>query len=179
MQLNYSKIFTKLIKILSFIDKFIIYNGKLSIFFSVILICLISVSVLMRYLFSIGFTWLQDLYIWIHATVILLGIAYTFRSDGHVRIDLFYKNSKQKFRDIINIFGVLFFTLPLSYFIYSKGFHYFLRSFQQNEASKETGGLPAIYILKFIIFLMGILLFLEALRQLFFIITIRRKKKWK
>lgn len=179
MQLNYSKFFTKLKNILPFIDKFIILNGKLSIFLSVILICLISISVLMRYLFSIGFTWLQDLYIWVHATIVLLGISYTFRFDGHVRIDLFYKYSKQKFRDIVNIFGILFFTLPLSYFIYSKGFYYFLRSFQQNEASKETGGLPAIYILKFIIFFMGILLFLEALRQLLFIIKIGKKKKWR
>ena len=93
MQLDYSKFFTKSKKILPFIDKLIIYNGKLSIFLSVILICLISISVLMRYLFSIGFTWLQDLYIWMHATIILLGISYTFRFDGHVRIDLFYKYS--------------------------------------------------------------------------------------
>ena len=167
MQLNYSKIFTKLIKILTFIDKFIIYNGKLSIFFSVILICLISVSVLMRYLFSIGFTWLQDLYIWIHAIVILLGISFTLREDGHVRIDLIYRSLSNTKKKIINRIGAISFGLPFSYFVFYKGFQYFYRSYQLGESSKETGGLPAIYILKFFICFLGISLFLELLRLIF------------
>ncbi len=149
-----------------FINQLIVYFGKLSMFLYLILICLISTSVILRYFFSIGFTWLQDLYIWIHATVILLGISYTFKNNGHVRIDLFYKSATQKFRNMVNIFGALLFTIPLSYFIFTKGYAYFLRSFLLNESSKETGGLPSIYILKFMIFFMGILLFLEGIRQL-------------
>ena len=40
------------------------------------------------------------------------------------------------------------------------------RSYNLNESSKESGGLPYIYILKFFIFFLGVLLFLEILRQI-------------
>ena len=65
----------------------------------------------------------------------------------------------------INIFGTLFFGMPLSLILISNGFDYFYRSFLQNESSKETGGLPFIFILKFFILLMGIFLFFELFRQ--------------
>ena len=65
--------------------------GFISSFLILFLIILIAVSVILRYVFSVGFIWLQDLYIWIHASFILLGIAFTVKSDGHVRIDLFYR----------------------------------------------------------------------------------------
>ena len=64
-------------KLIKIIEQLLISSGKISIILSLILIILVSMSVIMRYLFSIGFTWLQDLYIWIHASVILMGIAYT------------------------------------------------------------------------------------------------------
>lgn len=166
-------------KLIKIIEQLLISSGKISIILSLILIILVSMSVIMRYLFSIGFTWLQDLYIWIHASVILMGIAYTSHKNGHVRIDLFYKIMSQKLKDLINTFGTLFFTIPLSIFICSKGYSYFLRSFLQNESSKETGGLPAIYILKFIIFLMGILLLLECVLQLYIKFFNKKRTKWK
>ena len=55
--------------------------------------------------------------------------------------------------------------MPVSFILIFNGFDYFYRSFLQNESSKETGGLPFIFILKFFIFLMGIFLFFELLRQ--------------
>ena len=41
--------------------------GFISSFLILLLIILVAVSVILRYIFSIGFIWLQDLYIWIHA----------------------------------------------------------------------------------------------------------------
>ena len=151
------------------------FSGKLGSFLIPILILIISLSVILRYFFSIGFTWLQDLYIWIHATIILLGIAFTLKYDGHVRIDLIYRNSSENFKKIINAFGAIFFTLPLSFLLILKGYPYFLRSFLLNESSKESGGLPAIYVLKFIIFFMGVTLLVYLLANFLKFLT----KKWK
>ncbi len=88
-----------LIKILDIIaDKV----GVISSFLILFLILFVSLSVILRYAFSIGFIWLQDLYIWIHAIFILLGISYTLKADEHVRIDLLYRSfSKKKKKKLI------------------------------------------------------------------------------
>mgnify|MGYP001356503170 CR=1 FL=1 len=157
------------------IDKFIDLTGSFSSYFVPILILIIFVSVLLRYLFSVGFTWLQDLYIWIHATIILCGAAYTLKSDGHVRIDIIYRNSSILYKNIVNFIGLTLFSLPFCYLLVNKGFEYFYRSFLLNESSKETGGLPYIYILKFFIFFMGMTLFIQILNLLF---KLLKGKKW-
>ena len=150
--------------ILNFIIK---ESGKLASFLILLLIILVSVSVILRYVFSIGFIWLQDLYIWVHAIFILLGLTYTLNKDEHVRIDLLYRSLKKKIKKKINFFGSLLFGMPVSFILIFNGFDYFYRSFLLNESSKETGGLPFIFILKFFIFLTGIFLFFELLRQTF------------
>ena len=154
----------KLKDILNFIIK---ESGKIASFLILLLIILVSVSVILRYIFSIGFIWLQDLYIWVHAIFILLGLTYTLNKDEHVRIDLLYRSLKKKIKKKINFFGSLLFGMPVSFILIFNGFDYFYRSFLLNESSKETGGLPFIFILKFFIFLTGIFLFFELLRQTF------------
>lgn len=140
--------------------------GFVSSFLILFLIILIVVSVILRYVFSIGFIWLQDLYIWIHASFILLGIAFTVKNDGHVRIDLFYRSFRKRKKKIVNFLGTIFFGLPLTFLLIFNGLDYFLRSYNLNESSKESGGLPNIYILKFFILFLGIMLLLEFTRQI-------------
>ncbi|MAZ46099.1 MAG: permease [Rickettsiales bacterium] len=151
----------------NFLNSIVQKSGKIGSLFILLLITLVSFSVILRYVFSIGFIWLQDLYIWIHAIFVLLGLAYTLNADEHVRIDLLYRSFKKKIKKKINFFGTLLFGLPVSLIITFNGFEYFYRSFLLNESSKETGGLPFIFILKFFIFLTGILLFFEFFRQTF------------
>ena len=102
-----------LIKILNIFSEKI---GRISSLLVLFLILLVSVSVILRYIFSIGFIWIQDLYIWIHAIFILLGISYTLKVDNHVRIDLLYRNFNKKKRNLINLVGLIIFGIPLTYF---------------------------------------------------------------
>ena len=143
------------------------FFGKISSLFILILIALVSLSVILRYIFSIGFTWLQDLYIWTHACFILFGIAYTLNKDGHVRIDILYRSFNEIKKRKVNLIGSIVFGLPFCFFLITKGYDYFLRSFLISEDSKETGGLQNIYILKFFIFFMGILLSIELIYRIF------------
>ena len=153
-------------KIINILDVISLKLGRLSSLLVLVLITLISISVLLRYVFAIGFTWLQDLYIWINAIFILLGIGYTFNKDSHVRIDIIYRKLDKGKKKLINFLCSILFGLPISYLIMSNGFQFFQRSLNLNEGSKETGGLPNIYILKFFIFFMGVLLFAEILRKI-------------
>ena len=153
-------------KILSLITKIIDFSGRISCSLIVILILLVSFSVLLRYVFSIGFIWLQDLYIWIHCLFILLGICYTLYKDEHVRIDIIYRNLNKRKKRFVNIIGYLFFCILFTYILITSGYDYFIRSFLLDESSKETGGLPNIFILKFFIFFLGILFVFEIIRFL-------------
>ena len=153
----------QLVKFLNLIIKF---SGKYGSILIIALILLVSTSVILRYVFSIGFIWLQDLYIWVHAIFILLGIAFTLNANEHVRIDLLYRSVTENFKKKVNLLGALIFGLPLSFILVFYGFDYFYRSYQLGESSKESGGLPYIFILKFFIFVFGILLFFELLRQI-------------
>ena len=152
---------------IKYIQKITDLFGKLASSFIIILIILVTTSVLLRYVFSIGFTWLQDLYIWTHACFILFGIAYTLNKDGHVRIDILYRNFNEIKKSKVNLIGSIIFGLPFCFFLITKGYDYFLRSFLISEDSKETGGLQNIYILKFFIFFMGILLSMELIHRIF------------
>ena len=77
----------------------VINSGKFSSFLILFLVTLVSVSVILRYIFSIGFIWLQDLYIWVHAIFILLCLSYTLNVDEHVRIYLLYRLFKEKIKN--------------------------------------------------------------------------------
>ena len=152
--------------LLEFLNKINDKIGFISSFLILFLILLVSLSVILRYVFSVGFIWLQDLYIWTHAIFILLGISYTLKVDEHVRIDLLYRSFSNKKKKIVNFLGIIVFGIPLTYLLLINGWDYFLRSFNLNESSKESGGLPNVFILKFFIFFLGFLLFLEVLRQI-------------
>lgn len=151
-------------------DSLIELIGKVSSILIFFLILMITLSVVLRYFFSIGYVWLQDLYIWMHASIILLGVSFTLKHNGHVRIDLFYRNASDRYKNIVNIFGHIFLTLPFCALLINYSYDYFYRSYLLSESSKETGGLPAIYILKFLIFFMGITLMIQVLNNIYKII---------
>ena len=101
-----------------------------------------------------------------HASSLLFGIAYTLNKDRHVRIDILYRNFNEMKKKKINLIGSIIFGLPLCYYLIISGYEYFFRSFLISEDSKETGGLPNIYILKFFIFVMGVLLTIEITNKI-------------
>jgi TRAP-type mannitol/chloroaromatic compound transport system permease small subunit len=153
-------------QLVKFLNLIIKGSGNFGSILIIGLILLVSTSVILRYVFSIGFIWLQDLYIWVHSIFILLGIAFTLNANEHVRIDLLYRSVTENFKKKVNLLGALIFGLPLSFILVFYGFDYFYRSYQLGESSKESGGLPYIFILKFFIFVLGILLFFELSRQI-------------
>ena len=98
--------------------------------------------------------------------VILLSIAYTFKYNSHVRVDIFYDKFSAKPQAIINILSILFFILPLSGLIIYIGFSFVELSFMQNEASSDPGGLTHRWIVKSLMPLAFILLALQSVAEL-------------
>jgi len=145
------------------VDRFNGAVGAISAVLTIILVLNVFVVVALRYGFSIGRIWMQELYVWTHAFVFLAASGYTFREDGHVRIDLIYGKRSPQTKAIVNLLGSLFFALPFLGFLMKWSLPMVMRSFANMERSSEAGGLPGLFVLKGAILLFCITLGLQVL----------------
>ena len=127
------------------------------------LVCVVIVVVVGLYFFEIGSVALQELTTYLHATIFMLGIAYTLKHDGHVRVDIFYRNFSKRSQALINVIGGLVFILPISIFIGWSSWEYVLASWSIMETSIENNGLPFVYLLKTVMLIMPFLLAIQGL----------------
>ena len=84
-------------------------------------------------------------------------------SDEHVRVDLIYRASSDKYKSVINILGSLFFLIPFCLITYSTSFPYVERSWKILEGSQETSGLNAVFLLKTALIIFPLLLLIQAI----------------
>jgi len=121
--------------------------------------------VVLRYLFEIGSIALQESILYLHASVFLLGAAYTLKVDGHVRVDIFYRHLSARAQALVNLLGALLLLLPVCGFLLWVGWDYAATAWSLHEGSRETGGLPYVYLLKTLIPVAAGLLILQGLSQ--------------
>jgi TRAP-type mannitol/chloroaromatic compound transport system permease small subunit len=133
----------------------------------VLFITLVQVAVvLMRYALGLGSIWLQESIIYGHAALFMLAAAWTLRVDRHVRVDIFYAEASPRRKAMVDMFGALVFLLPFCIALLWLSLPYVERSFVILERSRETSGLPLVFVLKSLIPLFAILLALQGLAQL-------------
>ena len=121
--------------------------------------------VVMRYMFGLGSIWLTETIIYGHATLFMLASAWTLREGGHVRVDLFYADAGPRRRALINLCGALLMLLPFMLVLLWFAVPYVARSWSILETSRETSGLPAVYLLKTLIPLFALLMALQGVAQ--------------
>jgi TRAP-type mannitol/chloroaromatic compound transport system permease small subunit len=150
------------------IDRFSDASGKLVAWLTLFMVIVTFVIVVMRYVFDAGFIWLQESVIWMHATVFMVGAAYTLKHEGHVRVDVFYRNMSQRRRACVDTVGVLFFLLPLCGLLAFKSFDFAITSWSMHEASRESGGMPypVLPLVKSVLIIMPVAVGLQGLSLL-------------
>ena len=121
--------------------------------------------VVMRYAFGLGSIWLTETIIYGHATLFMLASAWTLREGGHVRVDIFYADAGPRRRALIDLCGALLLLLPFMAVLFCFGVPYVGRSWAILETSRETSGLPWIYLLKTLIPVFALLMALQGLAQ--------------
>lgn len=157
------------------LDRTSVVVGRAASWFTLFMVTVTFVVVVMRYVFDIGFIWLQESVVWMHAAVFMLGAAYTLQDEGHVRVDVFYRKMSDQRRAWVDLVGVIIFLLPLCLFLAWNSIEFVSQSWSIREMSRESGGLPypLIPMLKSIVLLMpitvalqGLSLFLKSLKTL-------------
>jgi TRAP-type mannitol/chloroaromatic compound transport system permease small subunit len=119
--------------------------------------------VVLRYGFRIGFAWLQESMIYLHGTAFLIGAAYAFRLDKQVRLDLYYSRMTPRMKTWVNIVGCLLIVIPLCVITVSQSFNYVLNSWFLLEGSMHRRGIPAVFLLKSMLWVFALLLAAQAI----------------
>jgi TRAP-type mannitol/chloroaromatic compound transport system permease small subunit len=119
--------------------------------------------VVLRYAFGVGFPWLQELYVWQHATVFMAGAGYTMLHRGHVNVDLLYGRLTERGRAWVDILGTLLFLFPWLAVLAATSGPFVAASWRVGESSSTTDGMPATYLLKSLLLVFCVLLFLQGL----------------
>ena len=130
---------------------------------SLFLVLLVFTIAIMRYAFKLGSISMQEVVIYLHGMIFMLGASYAMVDDEHVRVDVFYARLSKRRKAWINLAGCSLFLLPMCWFIFTNSFAYVAMSWQISESSSESGGLPYLYLLKSLILIMPILLALQSI----------------
>ena len=149
------------------IDRVTDFTGRLVSWFTVVMVFVVVTVVVTRYFLQVGSIALQESVTYLHAVVFLMGIGYTLRHGGHVRVDIFYRNFSIKRRAIIDVTGGILFLLPVSALIFFFSWDYVMASWSIGETSAENNGLPFVFLLKTLMLLMPASLFLQGLAEIF------------
>ena len=120
----------------------------------------------LRYGWGIGAIAAQEGVLYLHSALFLLGISWTLAADGHVRVDIFYRQFSSRQKAWVDALGHTIFTLPLCVLIGITSWGYVAESWAIAEVSPEPGGIPAVFLLKSLIPIMTGLLFLQACSEI-------------
>lgn len=121
------------------------------------------VIVLMRYVFGIGSIMVQESMIYMHATLFMAAAGYTLLFDGHVRIDIFYREASARKQALVDLIGTFLFLIPVCILVGWVSWPYVSRSWAVLEASPETSGIPAVFLLKSLIPAFAVLVGLQGI----------------
>lgn len=119
--------------------------------------------VIMRYVFAIGFIPMQESIWYMHGILFMVGAGYALLHDGHVRVDIMYREASERKKAWIDMIGSLVFLIPICILTLYLSSSYVINSWKTFEGSTEISGLPLIFALKTVIWVFAVLLGLQAL----------------
>jgi TRAP-type mannitol/chloroaromatic compound transport system permease small subunit len=121
--------------------------------------------VVLRYAFGQGSIWLTEAIVYGHGAVIMLAAAWTLLAGGHVRVDVFYADASPRTKAWIDLLGALLLLLPFMLVLAWFAVPYVERSWALLERSRETSGIPAVFLLKTLVPLFALLMALQGVSQ--------------
>jgi len=148
------------------LEKIVEVTGRAVAWLTLLMVLLTFAIVVLRYGFDLGWIWMQELVSYMHAFVFMVVAAWALQDDGHVRVDIFYRERSPRHQALVNMGGTIIFLVPGCVFLLMVGWEYVFSSWKVLEKSREAGGLPLVFLLKSLILLMPALLLLQAVSGL-------------
>jgi len=132
----------------NFIIKTVDIMGKVISVLLLLMVLNVSFDVMMRYLFHNSSVGMQEMEWHLFAVIFLFGISIALKDEGHVRVDFLYERFHPRKKAVVNIFGTLFFLMPLALLILFGSMEYVQDAYVTHEISEDPGGLPYRWLIK-------------------------------
>jgi len=144
------------------IERFTDITGRATSWLVLVIVVLMAANVLLRYLFSYGTVWAQELEWHLLAPLILFGMAYALLHGEHVRVDVLYANFSPRKKLWVDLLSAVL-SMAISLLIIVLSVKYVQQSWVIGEQSSDPGGLPFRWLLKALIPLGFLFLALQSL----------------
>ncbi|MBF6617725.1 MAG: TRAP transporter small permease subunit [Candidimonas sp.] len=162
-----------LLRLSQFIDRIMTVVGKAAGWLVLAAVIISAGNAVVRKLFSVSSNAWLDAQWYLFGAVFMLCASYTLLKNGHVRVDLLMAGRSKRTRDLVDVFGHVFFLIPLTLLMIYESYPFAMRSMELNETSANAGGLP-VWPAKMLILVGFILLFIQAVSELIKRIAILR-----
>ncbi len=148
------------------LDSFSEATGRVWSWFVALMTLITCIVVVMRYGLDLGSVLLQDVVLYLHGALFLLGSSFALKRDAHVRVDIFYREFSDKRKALVNLVGHCLFLQPVCWavFFFSWGFVEF--SWRIMEVSAEPDGLPFVYMQKSLLIALCIFMALQSFSEI-------------
>jgi len=155
------------------IDVFIDAVGRITAWSSFALAAVMATNVLLRYGFSTGSVWAQELEWHLMSPICLFGMSYALRHGEHVRVDVLFASFSPRTKHLVELISALI-AMAISVIVIWLSYSYVMQSWSNGEGSANPGGIPARYLLKSLIPIGFALFFLQSLAE-----AIRSYRAWR
>ena len=146
--------------------------GKLTYWLILAAVLISTANAIARYAFTMSSNAWLEIQWYLFSFVFLFCAGYTLLHNQHVRIDVVTGHLSGRARAWIDIFGTLFFLLPMAITIMWLSWPVFVDAYQSNEVSTNAGGLmvwPGRLMLPVGFFLLVLQGFSELIKRVAFL----------
>jgi TRAP-type mannitol/chloroaromatic compound transport system permease small subunit len=146
------------------IDAFIDFVGRIISWLALAVAVVMGTNVFLRYGFSIGEIWAQELEWHLLVPLTLIGMSYALRHGEHVRVDVLFAQFSQRGKLVVDVIAAIL-AIAFSVLVIWLSIPFVEQSWAIGEGSANPGGLGALYLMKAMIPLGFALLGLQSLAQ--------------
>jgi len=145
-------------KLLKVIDSVSEYSGSATRWVAVALVLVLSIEVVMRYIFNSPTIWAHLLSMMLGGTTVMLTLAYTDLHNGHTRIDIFYAKLSPRGKALLDAICAILFFFPLVGVLIYTSANWVSASFMEGEIRTESFWYPPAWPFR-LVFMVGWCLF--------------------
>jgi TRAP-type mannitol/chloroaromatic compound transport system permease small subunit len=146
------------------IDVVVDLVGRIASWIVFLLALTMGANVLLRYGFSLGWIWAQELEWHLFVPICLIGMSYALRHGEHVRVDILFARFSPRGKLVVDIFAAVL-AMAFCAIVIWLSLPYVGQSWAINEGTANPGGIEHRYIVKSLIPIGFALLFLQSLAQ--------------
>ena len=154
-----------LLKFSRLIDALTERIGKAVLWLVLVVVLVSAANAIMRYTIHYSSNAFLEIQWYLFGVIFLFSSGYTLLRNEHVRIDLVSSRFSKRGQVWIDIFGILFFLMPMAIVIMLLSWPVFMHAFESQEMSNSAGGL-IVWPARLMIPVGFFLLILQAISEL-------------